>query len=123
MPIFEIQPDRLMPLQTVALNGVRVRERDDLQRLLRDQIEVLEDGLLLISEEFCDWDVSRRRIDLLALDRQANLVVVELKRDDTGGHMELQALRYAAMVSTMTFERAVGILGAYRQRRGLNDDP
>jgi len=33
-------------------------------------------------------------------------VVIELKRTNDGGHMELQAIRYASMVSAMTFERA-----------------
>ena len=61
----------------------------------------------MISEEFGHWDESKRRIDLLAIDRQANLVVIELKRGDTGSHMELQAVRYAAMVSKMTFEQAL----------------
>jgi hypothetical protein len=37
-----------------------------------------------------------------------SLVVVELKRTDDGGHMELQAVRYAAMVSSMTFDQLVG---------------
>lgn len=31
-------------------------------------------------------------------------MVIELKRTDDGGHVELQALRYAAMVSSMTFD-------------------
>jgi len=45
-----------------------------------------------LSEEFGDWDESRRRIDLLAIDSQANLVVIELKRTSDSGHMELQAI-------------------------------
>ena len=49
---------------------------------------------------------SRRRIDLLGLDKSAYLVVTERKRTEDGGHMELQALRYAAMVSTLTFDDA-----------------
>ena len=42
-----------------------------------------------------------------SLDKNANLVVVELKRTEDGGHMELQAIRYAAMVSRMIFDQAV----------------
>jgi RecB family endonuclease NucS len=68
---------------------------------------------MVVAEEFCDWDDSRRRIDLLALDKSANLVVVELKRSEDGGHMDLQAIRYAAMVSTMTFEQAVAAHAGY----------
>ena len=68
---------------------------------------------MVISEEFSEWTEGARRIDLLDIDKQANLVVIELKRDDTGAHMELQALRYAAMVSTLTFKRAVNIFQKY----------
>ena len=80
--------------------------------MLRDQIDVVSPDTLVISEEYSRWDGSSRRIDLLGLDRDANLVVIELKRTHNGGHMELQALRYAAMVSAMTFEKAVD---AYRE--------
>ncbi len=62
---------------------------------------------MVLAEEYGRWEDSRRRIDLLCLDQEANLVVIELKRTEDGGHMDLQALRYAAMVSTMTFARAV----------------
>jgi hypothetical protein len=61
----------------------------------------------VLAEEFGDWEDSLRRIDLLCLDRDANLVVVELKRTQDGGHMELQAIRYAAMVSSMTLDQAI----------------
>lgn len=37
--------------------------------------------------------------------------------------MELQALRYAAMVSTLTAERAIEIFGAYLVARGREEDP
>lgn len=86
----------------------------DLQRLLRDRIEILSPDTLVIAEEFADWQDSKRRIDLLGIDRDAKLVVIELKRTEDGGHMELQALRYAAMVSTMTFERAAAVYGRHR---------
>jgi len=55
---------------------------------------VISPDTLVIAEEFSEWTEGARRIDLLGIDKQANLVVVELKRDETGAHMELQALRY-----------------------------
>jgi len=65
----------------------------------------------VFAEEFRlgDWSESNRRIDLLGIDKEANFVVVELKRTTDGGHMELQALRYAAMISNFTFDNATKI--------------
>ncbi len=55
------------------------------------------------------------------MDENANLVVVELKRDD-GAHMDLQALRYAAMISTMRFEQAVAAHRKYLTDIGSSED-
>jgi hypothetical protein len=118
MPLYEMTADAFRPLGQASFSDLKVRERDDLQRLLRSQIEVLGDELYVLSEEFGDWDDSRRRIDLLAIDPQANLVVIELKRTNDGGHMELQAIRYASMVSAMTFEKAETIHGMFLARMG-----
>ena len=52
----------------------------------------------------------------MCIDTDANLVVIELKRTDDGGHMELQALRYAAMVSAMTFEQLVDTFARYKSK-------
>ncbi len=123
MSIYEVTPNSLKALQPTDFAREGLRERTDLQRLIRDKIEVLDADLLVIGEEFGDWEDSNRRIDLLAIDREANLVVIELKRTESGGHMELQALRYAAMVSTMTFDKARDIYRAHLQKMGRDDDP
>jgi hypothetical protein len=99
-----------------------VKERADLQRLLKANIGVVAPDVLVIDEEFGEWEDSKRRIDLLGIDRDANLVVIELKRDDGGGHMELQAIRYAAMVSRMTFQRAVRTFQTYLDKSGTGSD-
>jgi len=122
MPIYEMTADRLRPIAETSFGSAGVRERADLQRLLRTQIDVVSADLLVIAEEFCEWEDSRCRIDLLALDRDANLVVIELKRTEDGGHMELQALRYAAMVSAMTFEKVVEVYTTYLNRINRADN-
>jgi hypothetical protein len=122
MPIFEVTQDSIRKIGETTFSAAGIRERGDLQRLLRTQIEVIAPDTLVIAEEFGEWEDSRRRIDLLGLDRDANLVVIELKRTEDGGHMELQAVRYAAMVSTLTFEKVVDIFDAYLKRIGRAAD-
>jgi hypothetical protein len=78
--------------------------------------------LWLISEEFAEWIESSRRIDLLCIDREANLVVIELKRSEDGGYMELQAIRYAAMVSTMAFSQLIDAHKQYLDKLGQSTD-
>jgi hypothetical protein len=113
MPLYELTEQAFLPLGESTFSDLNIRERGDLQRLLRAQIGVLDESLYIISEEFGDWEDSNRRIDLLAIDKDAHLVVIELKRTVDGGHMELQAIRYASMVSAMTLERAVAVHADY----------
>jgi hypothetical protein len=118
MALYEMTSNEFRPIVQTSFTELKIRERGDLQRLLRSQIEVLGDDLYVLSEEFGDWEDSKRRIDILALDKQANLVVIELKRTNDGGHMELQAIRYASMVSAMTFDRAVQVHSEYLAKMG-----
>ena len=80
MPIYEITTDQLRKLEATSFGAAGMRERADLQRLLRSQIEIISPDTLIIAEEFGEWEDSRRRIDLLGIDKNANLIVFELKR-------------------------------------------
>ena len=119
MPIYTFKDKQIDEVNSTQFSAEGIQERADLQAALRDKISVIPPDTMVISEEFSGWTEGARRIDLLGIDKQANLVVIELKRDETGAHMELQALRYAAMVSTLTFNRAVEIHQQYLDKRGL----
>ena len=119
--------DRFQEIDRTSLGSEGVLERQDLQRIIRDQPEVIQDGLFIVAEEFSNWAESGRSIDLLGIAKERNqkdriLVVVELKRGDTGEHMDLQAIRYAAMAANMTLEQIVDAHRQYLQMRGIEED-
>jgi len=122
MAIYEISSDNFRKIDETSFSSAGLRERQDLQRLLRSQIEIVSPDTLVIAEEFSQWEDSNRRIDLLGIDKDANLVVIELKRTEDGGHMELQSIRYAAMISAMTFDRAVEVYTDFLKKTGITDD-
>jgi Endonuclease NucS len=123
MPIYEITNSAISSLDKTTFSSADIKE-GQLQACLRERVDVIGPDTLVIAEEFGDWDKSHRRIDLLAIDKEAKLVVIELKRTEHGGHMELQALRYAAMVSRMTFDQAVKAFQKHLKDLGkLNQDP
>ena len=61
------------------------------------------------------FDKTRDRPDILALDAQGKLVVVEIKRDESGSGQDLQALRYAAYASTIQADQVVELFRTYRR--------
>ena len=125
MAIYKMSEDKseLVEVVPTSFGEQGVLERADLQRLLKDKPDVLEEGLLIISEEFGSWHDSNRRIDLLGLDKEGRLVVVELKRGDTGQHMDLQAVRYAAMVANMTFQQTIDAFRDYLRTNEPDGEP
>ena len=74
---------------------------------------ILEDGPLLIIGRQVPTDLGKS-IDLLGVDREGNVVVVELKRDRTPRDVVAQALEYAAFAAKLDAAALEGILGEYR---------
>jgi hypothetical protein len=122
MPLYQLTSSSLVRLSNTSFQDENLRERQDLQRLLKRNITVISPDTLVIAEEFGDFSDSNRRIDLLAVDKDANLVVIELKRTSDGGHMELLAIRYASMVANMTWDHAVYAYRRYLEANGTELD-
>jgi hypothetical protein len=106
MPIFEVTSNEIRGIPETSFQAVGLRERQDLQRLLREQVAVISPDTMVLAEHFGEWEDPGDHIDLLALDKHANLVVIELAGAEDEP-MELQSIRYASLVAAMTFDRAV----------------
>jgi len=97
----------LVPLDETDFSYHNIMERQDIEKWVEQFPEILGEELLIITTEYDQFDKTKERLDLLALDKAGKLAVVELKRDDSGRRVELQAIKYAAYCSTMTLEDVV----------------
>ena len=122
MTIYKIAGESLVSLVETQFDTEGILERKHLQKMLRTQIQTLSPDLMVIAEEFGHWTESSRRIDLPWIDLEGNLVVVEIKRTDDGGHMDLQAIRYASMISAMRFEQLVAAHENHLQKLGEDQE-
>lgn len=90
-----------------------ILERQHLEKWIEKNPELLGEELLIITNEYDKFDKTKERLDLLALDKEGNVVVIELKRDDSGKNVDLQALKYAAYCSTLTLDGLTSIYKNY----------
>lgn len=114
----ENNPTTFTKVQPGNFVNLNVWERRYIQEWIRQAPDVLGEELLVVSMEFDRFKNSDDRLDILAIDRKGNLVVIELKRDVLASYADLQAIRYAAMVSSMTIEKLLPYYVSY-QRNSL----
>lgn len=108
--------NRISRLSQRKFSELALRERDHLQEWLANQPDALGEELLIIQKEFDGFSETRERLDLLALDKDGNLVVIENKLDDSGRDVTWQALKYTAYVSILTKTQIVDIYQQYLDR-------
>lgn len=112
----DLTSNRLSRLVKKRFAELNLRERDHLQEWLANQPDALGEELLIIQKEFDGFDETRERLDLLALDKDGNLVVIENKLDDSGRDVTWQALKYTAYVSGLAKIQIVDIYQQYLDR-------
>lgn len=104
MYVINAKEKNITPLDTVTFKDSGYFERYDIQEWIEGQPDCLGEKLLMIGKEFSGFDKTNDRLDLLAIDKQGNLVIIENKRDTSGKDVVGQAIKYAAYCSTMTLD-------------------
>lgn len=114
--------NRITPLKEVRFSSLGFRERNHLQEWIANQPDVLGEELLVIQKEFDGFDDTRERLDLLAIDKQGNLVVIENKLDDSGRDVVWQCLKYASYCSSLSKAQVADIYERYLEKSGKGVD-
>ncbi len=108
--------NKLRRLEERRFTDLQLREREHLQEWLADMPEALGEELLIIQKEFDGFADTRERLDLLALDKDGQLVVIENKLDDSGRDVVWQAIKYAAYCSSLKKAEIIDIFQQYLDR-------
>lgn len=96
----DIENKKLIKIPPTSFSALNLKERFDIQEWISGTPEILGEDLLVIAKELIL--PSGRRLDLLAVDKEGALVVIELKRDDSGSDVEWQAIKYASYCSNFS---------------------
>ena len=103
---------------------MKFREREHLQEWLENSPTAFgdDDELLFIQKEFDGFDDTRERLDLLAIDKQGDLVIIENKLDDSGRDVTWQVLKYASYCSNLSKQQIKDIYQSYLDKKGVSEN-
>ena len=115
--LFRINPENRESekIAEVEFASLGFQERRDIQEWVAANPEILGDDLLIIGKEFSGFDRTDERLDLLAVDADGDLVVIELKRDDTGADAHWQAIKYASYLQRASADDIIRMLAEYSE--------
>ena len=118
MYLINKKSNRISKIPQKSFSELGFREREHLQEWLAANPEALGEELLIIQKEFSGFSDTSERLDLLALDKQGNLVIIENKLDDTGRDVTWQVLKYASYCSSLSKKHIRNIYQDYLDKKG-----
>lgn len=114
--------NKLVKVEPKTFSELGFKEREHLQEWIESNPESLGEELLFIQKEFGEFDETKERRDLLAIDKQGNLVVIENKLDDSGRDVTWQVLKYASYCSSLSKLQIREIYQKYLNNKGLQEN-
>ncbi|PIB31216.1 hypothetical protein BFP78_12385 [Gaetbulibacter sp. 5U11] len=109
MYLINKEQNRISKLKQKTFAELKFRERDHLQEWIANNPSSLGEELLIIQKEFSGFSETNERLDLLALDKLGNVVIIENKLDDSGKDVTWQAIKYASYCASLTKQDIIKI--------------
>ena len=116
MYIIDKDSNKLIKVEKKTFKSLGLDERHNLQEWIAKEPSSLGEDLLIIQKEFDGFADTKERLDLLAIDKSGNLVIIENKLDDSGRDVTWQAIKYASYCSSLSKSDVIEIYQKY-----LND--
>jgi hypothetical protein len=113
MYLINKEENRISKLKQKTFSELKFREREHLQEWIANNPSSLGEELLIIQKEFSGFSDTNERLDLLALDKYGNLVIIENKLDDSGKDVTWQTIKYASYCSNLTKQEIIKIYQDY----------
>lgn len=113
MYIVDSESNELISAVSSTFKDLKLKERQHLQEWIAKSPSVLGEELLIIQKEFDGFSDTHERLDLLALDKKGNVVVIENKLDDSGRDVTWQAIKYASYCSSLSKDEIIDIYAKY----------
>ena len=110
--------NRIEKIENTTFKQLGFKERENLQEWIANNPSCLNEDLLIIQKEFDGFNDTYERLDLLALDKQGNLVIIENKLDDTGRDVTWQVIKYASYCATLNSSQIITIFSQYLTKIG-----
>lgn len=121
MYLIDKKNNRISNIEQKTFSELGFTERKHLQEWIAHNPNCLGEELLIIQKKFDGFDDTRERLDLLALDKSGNLVIIENKLDDTGRDVTWQALKYASYCLSLTKNQIKEIYQDFLDKEGVDE--
>lgn len=118
--LYRVHPETkaLQSVREVNFSDHNFRERYDIQEWVEAVPSVLGERLLIVAKEKTYFEGTNERPDLVGIDSAGNIVIIELKRDDSGVDVHWQAIKYASYWARFSINDVLAVYTDYLSRQG-----
>jgi hypothetical protein len=122
MYLIDREKNRINKLEKKKFSELEFTERHHLQEWIANDPTSLGEDLLIIQKEFSGFSETNERLDLLAIDKFGNLVIIENKLDDSGKDVTWQIIKYCSYCSSLSKQEIIKIYQEFLGKKEIAEE-